>query len=515
MHTVSQAWKDAHRGLLVPESFVEIAINVGDPEAQAAASASDNGHEVFSDTPTIVDETTKEPVRYGTLEPNLWLLDGLSAVVPDGPPYGANGYVGDVLSGTDGNFTDPVPTITIDFGEVFDTVLPGLTITWGSAYEDEWATRYRVTAYNGETVVFQETMENDSLQSLFSHDITGYDKMTLEVLSWSRPGRRARIEALTVGVERVYDKSNLISYTHSMVVDPLSAELPTAEISFEIANLNGEYNPDNPQGAAKYLIDRQSLTVRYGYKLNGEVEWIKAGTFYLNGWDTPQNGITASFTARDGIEYMSEKYEGPTAGTLFDIATAAFEQSDMPTMADGSNRWLIDERLKEVSVPEELDMEGYSMAEVVQLAANAGCCVFYQDREGRFHIEPLAAGETDYPIDRFVSYSNAEISLNKPLKAVNVNDGAAVVTVGQTGEVKTINNPLITEDRAETVGNWAANYLLNRQVLSGSYRADPRLDPLDRVHQKNQFAEKVVLITEVSYTYNGAFRGSYTGVANA
>lgn len=512
MQQVSDSWKLAQEQTLVPESYVEVILNVGDPESQADATSGSNGEMDFSDSSSLAEETIKNPVRYSMLERNSWLLDGSFLLLPDNPPYGENGYIGDALSGDDGSYqADAIPTITISFSQVFSALIPGISVTWGTAYE-EWAESFRITAYNGSTQVTQKTVTgNTSMTSVVNMDIQNYDKITIEVLKWCHPGRRARIEDLLIGIERTYTKSDLMSYSHTMFVDPLSAELPKAEITFEIKNLNGEYNPDNPQGAEQYLMERQEITARYGYKLNGIIEWIAAGRFFMSEWETPQNGITATFTARDGIEFMSDNYSGESTGTLMAIATTAFQQAGLPTMPDGTDRWSIDSSLSSLSAPSGVNLSEYSIGEVIQLCANAACCVFYQDRTGLFHVEPLDDGTTDYEINQFNSYSNSEISLTKQLKAVDVNNGTYVLTVGDVGETQHVTNPLISSERASVVAQWAANYLQNRKVLSGDFRADPRLDALDRVTNINQFAESVVLVTEIDYTYNGAFRGSYEG----
>ena len=43
MQNVSQKWKDNQEQYLVGESYVEVILNVGDPESQEDASVSDNG----------------------------------------------------------------------------------------------------------------------------------------------------------------------------------------------------------------------------------------------------------------------------------------------------------------------------------------------------------------------------------------------------------------------------------------------------------------------------------------
>src|SRR5699024_6908274 len=114
MQQVSQAWKDAQEQTLVPESYVEIILNVGDPDAQADAAPSDNGHEDFSSTEHLIDETEKEQVLYATLEHNIWPLNGTARIVPNSGPYGNNGFIGNELSGNDGTYS-VTPTITIQF----------------------------------------------------------------------------------------------------------------------------------------------------------------------------------------------------------------------------------------------------------------------------------------------------------------------------------------------------------------------------------------------------------------
>lgn len=509
MQPVSQAWKTAHEQRLVPESYVEIVLNVGDPDAQADAKSASNGEEYFSDSSSLVEESEKNPIQYATLEKNIWVLDGTSIVVPDHPPYGENGYISEYLSGQDGSF-EVHPKITISFSKVFNSLIPGLTITFGTAY-GEYATSFKVTAYNGAEVVSEMTVANKEVAAVVYQDINGYDRIEIEILTWSLPYRRARIESIIVGIKKTYSKKELMSYSHSMSASPLSSELPEAEIEFEITNLNGEYNPDNPKGAEKYLMERQEIAARYGYELNGTIEWIKAGTFFMSEWDTPQNGITATFTARDSIEFMSDSYTGPSSGSLYSIAEAAFLQANLPKTSTGGNRWIISASLESINAPDDVDLSVYTIAETLQLVANASCCVFYQDREGILHIEPLSEETTDYEINRFNSYENSEISLTKQLKGVDVNNGAAVLEVGTVGETQKVDNPLISSDRATQVATWVAEYLKNRRTLSGNFRADPRLDVLDRVTNINQFATSTVLVTEVKYTYNGAFRGSYEG----
>ena len=61
------------------------------------------------------------------------------------------------------------------------------------------------------------------------------------------------------------------------------------------------------------------------------------------------------------------------------------------------------------------------------------------------------------------------------------------------------------------MGKWIETYMRNRATLSSSWRADPRLDALDMVDNENDYGSNKVIMTNVKYTYNGAFRGSGEG----
>lgn len=512
MQTVSQAWKDAQKKNFVPEAFVDIVMSVGDPESQADAKPSDNGHESFSASEELANGKVKNPKKLATLERNLWVLNGSMKILREGMPPDGQGYVGNALSNNTCVFDSEIPTITISFSKVFTELIPGISVVWATAY-DEYATRVRITSYALGSVTYRGEFDNTDMSSFFLADINNYDKITIEILEWCMPFRRARIESLMVGIRKVYTKKDLFGFEHISRASPLSDELPLNQIVMKIKNLNNEYNPENPKGAEKYLMERQRLDATYGYRINGEKETIAAGTFFISEWDTPQNGIEATFTARDALEFMNSPYTGTRSGSLYEIAVAAFEQANLPTMTDGSNRWYVDESLSAISAPDGIEASGETIAYVLQLVANAACCVLYQNRDGIIRLEPLPAGNTDYRIDRFVSYQNSDVSLKKQLKDVNVNNGQYVLSIGHVGDTQPVNNPFISDEQAPIVARWVADYLVNRKELSGEFRVDPRLDALDRVIVANQFAESVVLITEIEFTFNGAFRGKYVGRA--
>ena len=529
MQTVSENWKNAHRQTLLNESFVEVSLDIADPDALADASSQDNGAVYISDTPQVVSEVDKNPVPYCTLEQNLWVLDGGRKALPVSD-YGVSGYVGDVLSNDVCVFAEKIPAITINFSRVFNNLIPGITITWSPTY-GEFADSFVVTAYNGNTVVAtKEVSGNRSVKSLVMMDIVSYNRIVIMVTKWCLPYHRARVEEIFVGMNKVYSKTDLFGYTHSQSVDPISTSLPKNEIKFSIDNVSGEYNPYNEQGLAKYLMARQAVKARYGLKLNdGSVEWIEGGTFYLSEWYAKQNGITADFTARDLLEFMSAIYVDEhdlSSRTLYELAEKVLIAAELPLNDDGSVKWVIDESLKSITTTAPLPAD--TLANCLQMIANAGMCVLYQDRTGTLRIEPLKSDDTDYKIDSFNSYSKSEVTLTKPIKYVEMTTyfytmgekgiesttGTARALCGESGETIAVDNPLITGTNPEwavEVGRWIATHLGNRMIVDSSWRVDVRLDALDIVTNENGYTSNSVRMTDVNFNFNGAFRGTGEG----
>jgi hypothetical protein len=282
-------------------------------------------------------------------------------------------------------------------------------------------------------------------------------------------------------------------------------------------NDDDRWNPDSPTAIERYLSERQEISVRYGMDVDGTVEWINGGTFWLSEWNTPANGIEADFTARNAVEFMGATYKGMRVGTLYDIAIAAFEEADIPKMRDGSNRYVVDETLRNISTDFSNDTTQYRISEVLQMIAHAGNCVFYQDRDGAIHLELWNQIYSDCIITPDISYSHPEYTFNKPLKAISVgygsNNESYELEYSSIGEIQTVSNPLITtRDDAARVANKALEILRNRKVISGDFRADLRMDALDNVVVVSKYSTNIIGITNVSYsTSGGAFRGKYTG----
>lgn len=501
MISASRDWKALHEETIVPESYIEIKYGIADSTAQDAAIVTNNGTTFYSNPDGIVDTFSKNIPKFATLENNMWVLDGSFAFIPEADQYGDTGYIADAVN----------PIVTLSLPYAMQQPIPGITVIWSEAY-GEYATRCRISAWSNGAVIASEEFENSSARSAFEMPLSNYDRVDIEILEWTIPDHHPRIERVYFGIVEIFTNHHLVKYSHEQSAGLLSTELPKNEIVFSLDNSSGIWNPDNPQGTTRYLADRQEVKVRYGYKINGEIQYVKAGTFWSNAWDIPSNGLEATFTARDLIEFLDYEYTGPKVGTLYDVALSALTQIELPVTEMNTPRYYLDENLRNITTDFSEDTEAYTAAVILQMCANAGQCVMYHDRDGILRIERYVKEQTGHSISQDISYSYPERTMTKPPQKIVINNGMWVENVATSGEVISINNPLIsTVENAEAVGKWAKSILCCRNIFSGSYRPDPRVDALDIIEIDSKYGASFnVAVTDIIYSYAGSFRGEYT-----
>jgi len=539
MISTTRDWKVAlgcynviNRDRLAPMNDVKIEYDQTDMLAQNAGTESVNSSQEYSKhtevLDTSIDYTAQAPLA--TLEHNEWILNETFTLSTGNEHCG---WVSGDLSSASNTFTTN-PKLTLSWTTSTWSTIPGITVNF-STLLNEFATDFTVTAYLGSTQKGQLIISENTKASVFIDlPLSSYDRIEVEITKWCLPNRFARVESIVMGLKVYILKDDIISLEQGTHSDLLSFTLPDDYVTFDIDNSSNEWNPDTPKGRYAYLTERQKVVVMYASKCHeisatypDGYEWITAGTYYTSEWTTPQNGFSASFTARALTDFMNTEFSpssitGYVMGStisLKELADAAFEQANLPINDDGTDKWSIDDSLDDYDVVIPNDGTNYTFnytcGEVVQLCANASMTLLRPDVYGNIHIQKPEEDISDYYIDRFVSYKNGEYKLSKALKQVNINNGYEVYEPSETestGVEQSITNELIQDTiQAESVAEWISDVLIKRRTISGDYRADPRVQPLDIVTNVNKFATNTVYLTDITIKYNGAFRGTYEG----
>lgn len=539
-------WPIRFNETIVPETFVEITLGVVDTAAIANSLvyvAEDYNKDPTGYTSRILGTSeTVNAQNYATLEENLWTLDG-SKVLRYYDSSQDTGYVGKHNASVN-------HCVEILLPDVAEVTIPGFVIVWSNDHE-EYPTEYGITFTNSKTggvlvlgvrdskwsVIFPNGIETDvnalDLDNSTPHitrisgDFTGFDNMRIDIGAWNTPNHRKRLDRVILGYNWTFGKNEIVSFSHEQTADPITAELPKNSITFSLDNSQDLWNPSNPKGFAKYVTERQMVTVRYGMDVNknGHPYWIPGGVFYLSEWDIPSNGLEATFTARDAIEFMLDvPYSGIASGSPWEIIQSALSLCDFPNKIKvataGGQSYPI--AMGNHSQPKN-GVYDCSVAEVIQMCANVMGVVCWFDRDGTLRLVRTPWNRTpdkvfDIPLD--LAYSYPELSLSKPIKGITVSyltsdfeTGYHYVDFGQYthGEILRIDNLLIPHATcAANLCSVAKVSLNHRELMTGEYRADPRLDVFDLVNVSDKYGDTLMILTRIKYIYTGVFRGEYT-----
>lgn len=585
---VSDAWKNAHKQMILPESFVEITMGVIDDSVTGTVTGTNEA--AFAHSLAVVNNEEYEGrPEYALLEHNLWSLDGSKTVLANTSSYYTSAYV---------TVDDSTGSLTIKLPAVNNNPIPGFVIVWSAEYEN-YASEFTVEVKRRTSVVGTVTVsDNKSYVSAVDLPVSGYDSVTITVQEWSHPNQRNRIDSVMFGQRIVFTKDDIISYSHEQSGSPLGTELSKNAIEFEVDNSDGRWNPLNPSGMAKYLYERQKVKVRYGLETLAGVEWIPAGTFYLSEWKAPSNGISASFAARDVVDFMlnctygrsyvnavtvsdarvyltagdavytykddnlvitlpagtalkvyektvyyfdgyGSNYDDPGVmvyridqgwvwGDYVEITSNMSLLNDISLamahcLPDDVNRWVNEEIQFGVNAP--VAIEETPTAEFVQKCLATYGATMWQDHAANLNCTNpmLGAYLSDYVISADFSYQHPEVELAKPLRNVNIvqhfeyvfEPRTVVYNVNATGEDITVDCPYMwyyETGRTDALAEKYIKWWKHREVVTGEFRADPRLELFDVVQVDTKYGTlSPVMITYVKYVYNGSFRGTFEG----
>lgn len=388
---------------------------------------------LLSRTEQLTNRVRETPGAYATLEPGRWKLDG-SFVIPPRPEEMLDveiGWWSEVLCDAAGVF-DPPQAISITCGHLYNAA--GITVTFDPA-ANEYAADFVITAYdaNGNIIHREEVVGNTNSKYLLDRNISQFKRVELIITRWCNGYRRARVVEIDFGIIEDYGEDNLLDLSLINESDPSAATVPLGELRFSLDNSDRRFVILNPTGIYYFLQRRQKVTVELGVEVNGVMEYVKGGTYYLKEWKSDHEMLSASFVARDRIDLLTDIYR---RGTL--EVVSAYELAEDILIDAGIEDYSIDPALQAVELIGCVPL--VSHRDALQLVAQAARAVVRMGVDGCLYIERLAAGEPVAIIDLDNAYSTPEITLDELVTAVTVDVvGYQVKNIGSTVYTGTMN----------------------------------------------------------------------------
>lgn len=362
--------------------FLKVKFNIVDPETNPDLSS--NSEEIFSDLDNIKETTIPQTKNYATLEKNFWLLNDSQ------PIYGSEEleqtYVSSYMSDKNCLFSDKA-CITLT-SSVYLTTL-GLTMVFDSI-DKNYAKKLKVKAYRDSTMIMDKdyTLSSYSDRLIFAdnEELVRWNKIEIYFIESSLPYRRIRVNQLLFGIMETYTDENLISAESKEKTTMINSELPTHTFKFTIDNMNKLFNPDNPQGWYRYILQQQPISYEWGYQLDdGTIEWILGGKMLLTGSvEVGENQV--SFSTTSLINYLTKVYKkgvyNSSGRSLYDLAVDVLEDSNID-----SSQYNLWSGLK--SIKTDAPLPKLETRQLLQIIATTGNCILFTNRENVINIQPF------------------------------------------------------------------------------------------------------------------------------
>ena len=388
---MQQASKEYIEAIKKPQrnrGYIKVTIGVVNSNAQNSAVLDEKTNlAYYADGNKIFDGYTVSKV-YATAEQNFSRVDGTMYFLPrpeEQYTFYNNGLVTDQLLGD----------VHISFPGAVGLDIKGLTINFGECYPTQFTieTDEGIQSYTNDRQLFVTEDAFDGITFIIIHPI-----------SMVNGQGRLRIYDMTMGIANTFMNDKVMNCSIKDYISPVTETIPSKDISVTIENQDLYYSPDNPESAIAYMEIGQEMKVAFGYDVsgNGNIEWLPETTGYLHTWSA--NDVQAKFTATDRFYQLDDTFYGglyrPDGITLYDLALEVLHSAGI----NDERKYYLDSYLKKIIVYNPIPDVKHS--EALQIIANAGRCVLYEDRQNKIHMRSAFVPDMTATVNNKTDYSS-------------------------------------------------------------------------------------------------------------
>lgn len=181
----------------------------------------------------------------------------------------------------------------------------------------------------------------------------------------------------------IFGTEILTNVTQTTDIDPISRRLPTEELSFSIMDLEGLYDINSPSAEWKDIDANATVTLEYGYHVNGVIEWLDKDVYILSGKPSYNKGI-ATFNAQKRLATLTGIYYKGN----FPSGNISYSSLAIQVLSDAglsTNEYVLDDYLTNYTAYAPMPIDTYRNC--LQMIAHACGCALYTDSNGRITIK--------------------------------------------------------------------------------------------------------------------------------
>jgi hypothetical protein len=385
-----------HRDL----QFMRVQFGLINPFAPHNQTLTSNSEMDYSSFNNISNQLIVFNDSYSTWENNRTKADGRLLIPPnpsDSNQFITQGYISNIISDDNGNFSNMQPYIDIEYGAYYD--FPGISITFDSVMEMH-PTKIQMIASRNGVIIYDEIYDIDSFQFSIIYPMRNINNIRIIFHSTQEPRQFVRIMKIIYGVGISWDNYSIDSgtgITKTVDIDPINRRLPRSTATIGILDYNHVFDFDNPHGIYETIESQLPVELFYGKLIpsSGEVEWLSVGNYLLT--SKPKwNKNVVELSCQDIMGFMTDEYYKGVyeRNSLWDLCIEVISDAELLPRDDGREHYILWEGLRDIYTESPMPIAQHN--ECLRLIAHASNCVIYTDWENIIHIEPINNIQHDY-----------------------------------------------------------------------------------------------------------------------
>ncbi len=371
MQRVSAKYKEIMDRPMRNRAYMSVSVGVVNQEAQASGIFTGE-YAPWCNKFTPFGNDVHD-VKYATMEQNYFRVDGSMFFLPEGENA-------QYLNGTGLVTVDVLGTVIISFPARF--AIKGLTIEF-----EEWCYPTRFTVQTEE-----KTLKYDNAENRFvTTDVLG-ETNYIKIIPTAMVGgqQRLRINKILMGVGLNFGNKEIQSAKLTESIHSVSEELPSLSFSLTVLDADNLFSVDDENSFVNYLETGQTVYASVGLELDDKsIEWIEMLNAPLSDWKSTKGKM--NFTAKEIFSFIRDKYSA--GNTIHSRTLYADAESVLTDLGLEPDEYEIDECLKDITITNPLPE--LSHAECLQLIANAGRCILFQNTAGKICLKANFANVLD------------------------------------------------------------------------------------------------------------------------
>lgn len=430
----------------------------------------DSGHMAYADTESIL-ELPNVLSSYASSEKDYDYVDGHQYFLSRNIPYRNIGYVSDMVSDVNGEFSSN-PTITIEWEATW--TFYNLSIK----FADVTPTEFIIYSYRNNVLIATKIVTDVNMSNLVEEDFIQIDKIVIEFTE-TNPFQRIHVDKLSFGdiTDYTIDYSDMSAFPVATRTDQIkNVNVVYSEFTYgtELKSV-GTVAVTEGTNTATYKTACHDYSLAYKELTDDEATYTKASKVFCDELPPIDQAKTSTrYFLRQSDHYVL--YMVTTSGstkswTSYGNYTEIIVNTLPAILADNTLYLLTTET--------ELIYHDY----VYDRTENEILSLGY-DVRGTLTLVDSGA--------YFVTFtSNVASPVVVSAIAFLINERIYTKELNELGQDKTANNVLIDNlELAQHEADWLAEYYDNDIEYKIQYRGEPAIDPDDQIYIENKFVEK-------------------------